>query len=143
MIKNPMFIENWTRVFALIIIGKNYILLSIDVNWKDEKQHIDKPESKSQAQAQSSGLDWIHSNLDWIQSEVKPISLSLHGNHSRLEWFISRVNHQLTLNLQYLSQWDIWEYNSFRFKEKILLNRIKTRPWDRVRSGLIHQPPTT
>ena len=70
MIKNPMFIENWTRVFALIIIGKNYILLSIDVNWKDEKQHIDKPESKSQAQAQSSGLDWIHSNLDWIQSKV-------------------------------------------------------------------------
>ena len=42
-----------------------------------------------------SNLDRIHSSLDRIHSRPIPLIFSVDSNHSRLEWFISRLNHQM------------------------------------------------
>ena len=42
-----------------------------------------------------SNLDGIHSSLDRIHSRPIPLIFSVDSNHSRLEWLLSTLNHQM------------------------------------------------
>ena len=44
-------------------------------------------------------LDGIYSSLDRIHSRPIPLIFSLDRNHSRLDWIMSRLNHQMMVNV--------------------------------------------